>query len=81
MNETGAECSATNAERQRFQLLQKPSVQAAIRAGYSKKTAEWIGPQQLTKTHVAKAIAQGMKAHGERTAVTADRVLLYERGI
>ena len=57
-------------------LIDLNATQAAIRAGYSKKTAEWIGPQQLTKSHVAQAVAQGMKARGERTAVTADRVLL-----
>lgn len=41
-----------------------PYLQAAIRAGYSKKTAEWIGPQLLTKNHVAEAVSVRMK---ERT--------------
>ncbi len=36
--------------------------QAAIRAGYSKKTAEQIGYQLLQKTSVAQAIAQQQKA-------------------
>ena len=30
---------------------------AARRAGYSERTAEWIGPRLVTKSHVAAAIA------------------------
>ena len=51
------------------------ATQAAIRAGYSKKTAEWIGPQLLGKTHVAAVIAERMKARQERTRITQDYVL------
>ncbi len=36
-------------------LVDKNATRAAIRAGYSKKTAEWIGPQLLGKTHVWRA--------------------------
>lgn len=57
-------------------LIDLNATQAAIRAGYSKKTAEWIGPQLLTKTHVAEAVAKQRKSREARTAVTADRVLL-----
>ncbi len=38
------------------------ATQAAIRAGYSKKSAEQIGYQLLQKTSVAQAIAQQQKA-------------------
>jgi phage terminase small subunit len=49
--------------------------QAAIRAGYSAKTAEWIGPQLLKKSHVAEEIAKGMAKRQIRTDLTADQVL------
>ena len=51
------------------------ATQAAIRAGYSAKTAEWIGPQLLQKTHVAAAIQEAMNKRSVRTEITADRVL------
>jgi phage terminase small subunit len=56
-------------------LIDLNATQAAIRAGYSKKTAEWIGPQLLTKTHVSMEIALRMKARERRTEITQDRVL------
>ncbi|MCY0774435.1 terminase small subunit [Enterobacter cloacae complex sp. 2022EL-00788] len=49
--------------------------QAAIRAGYSKKSAEQIGYQLLQKTSVAQAIAQQQKASIARTLGGADEVL------
>ncbi|GAA0468289.1 terminase small subunit [Tatumella punctata] len=51
------------------------ATQAAIRAGYSKKTAEQIGYQLLQKTSVAQAIAQQQKASIARTIGTADEIL------
>lgn len=51
------------------------ATKAAIRAGYSEKTAEQIGHQLLKKTSVAKAIAQQQKASIERTLGSADEVL------
>ncbi|MCM7321221.1 terminase small subunit [Enterobacter hormaechei] len=51
------------------------ATQAAIRAGYSKKSAEQIGYQLLQKTSVAQAIAQQQKASIERTLGGADEVL------
>ena len=57
-------------------LVDLNATQAAIRAGYSAKTAEWQGPQLLGKTHVREAVDAAMKARGERTQVTADAVLL-----
>jgi phage terminase small subunit len=56
-------------------LIDLNATQAAIRAGYSAKTAEWQGPQLLGKTHVAQAIQEGMKRRSERTEITQDRVL------
>ncbi|MBO0401089.1 terminase small subunit [Enterobacter bugandensis] len=51
------------------------ATQAAIRAGYSKKSAEQIGYQLLQKTSVAQAIAQQQKASIARTLGCADEVL------
>ncbi len=56
-------------------LIDLNSTQAAIRAGYSAKTAEWIGPQLLGKTHVAAEIAKRMEDRSKRTEITQDRVL------
>ena len=56
-------------------LIDLNATQAAIRAGYSAKTAEWIGPQLLGKTHVAAAIAKRMEDRSKRTEITQDRVL------
>lgn len=57
-------------------LIDLNATQAAIRAGYSAKTAEQQGFQLLQKTSVQKAIAEGRRQREERTAVSADRVLL-----
>ncbi|HFK5650811.1 TPA: terminase small subunit [Enterobacter cloacae] len=51
------------------------ATQAAIRAGYSKKSAEQIGYQLLQKTTVAHAVAQQQKASIVRTLGGADEVL------
>ncbi|CAH0168872.1 terminase small subunit [Enterobacter ludwigii] len=51
------------------------ATQAAIRAGYSKKSAEQIGYQLLQKTSVAQSIAQQQKASIARTLGSADEVL------
>lgn len=51
------------------------ATQAAIRAGYSAKTAQWIGPQLIGKTHVSRAIQEAMDTRSTKIEVTADRVL------
>lgn len=56
-------------------LVDLNATQAAIRAGYSKKTAEWIGPQLLVKTHVSAEIAKLMSDREKRTLITADAVV------
>lgn len=65
-------------KQQRFAdeyLLDLNATQAAIRAGYSKKTAEQLGHQLLKKTSVMEAIAKGREKAQERTQITLDRVL------
>lgn len=56
-------------------LIDLNATQAAIRAGYSAKTAGWIGNQQLAKTHISAAIAKRMEDRSKRTEITQDRVL------
>ena len=56
-------------------LIDLNATQAAIRAGYSEKTAYSIGQQNLKKLEVAAAIQQAMNKRSQRTEITADRVL------
>lgn len=65
-------------KQQRFveeYLVDCNATQAAIRAGYSEKTAEQVAYQLLQKTSVQQAISKARKAQQDRTEVTADRVL------
>lgn len=57
-------------------LIDLNATQAAIRAGYSVKTAEQIGYQLLQKTSVANAISKAMAERSRRTGINQDRVLL-----
>jgi phage terminase small subunit len=54
-------------------LIDLNATQAAIRAGYSAKTAYEIGRQNLRKLEKKIAIAQSERS--KRTEITADRVL------
>lgn len=56
-------------------LIDLNATQAAIRAGYSAKTAEKIGSENLRKPEIAVSLSEAMRARGARTEVTADRVL------
>jgi len=49
--------------------------QAAIRAGYSEKTAAVIGTENLIKPNIAAVIQAAMDARSERTQVTANKVV------
>jgi phage terminase small subunit len=69
---------ALTAKQQRFvdeYLKDLNATQAAIRAGYSKKTAASIGQENLTKPEIAKALKEAMQGRSERTAITQDMVL------
>lgn len=56
-------------------LIDLNATQAAIRAGYSERTADSQGPALLRKTHVADRIAQLKKKRSKKTGITAERVL------
>jgi phage terminase small subunit len=51
------------------------ATQAAIRAGYSAKNADKLGPRLVGKSRVAEAIEKAMKARLQRVGVYAERVL------
>ena len=68
----------TDARQKRFiqeYLVDLNATQAAIRAGYSKKTASEQGYQLLQKTSVQRAIARAQKKRGDKLEITAARVL------
>lgn len=65
-------------KQQRFvdeYLVDLNATQAAIRAGYSKKTADVQGPRLLGNVRVAEAIRLGQQQRAERTKINADWVL------
>ena len=67
-----------NDRQQRFvdeYLIDLNGTQAAIRAGYSAKTARQIGQKLLTKVDIQQAISAAQAARQERTELTADEVI------
>ena len=56
-------------------LIDLNATQAAIRAGYSKKTARQVGSQNLSKLNIQNAIAEGKTARSRRTKIDADWLL------
>lgn len=69
---------ALTAKQERFvaeYLIDLNATQAAIRAGYSEKTADKQGSQLLGKTSIKAAISEAQAKRSERTEITQDRVL------
>lgn len=56
-------------------LVDLNATQAAIRAGYSEKTARSVGCENLTKPDIQEAIKSAMSLRSERTEITQDMVL------
>lgn len=56
-------------------LVDLNATQAAVRAGYSKKTAYSVGHENLTKPEIQAAISSAKEARAERVDITADMVL------
>ena len=56
-------------------LIDLNATQAAIRAGYSEKTAKEIGCENLTKLNIQEVIAERMKERQEKALVTAEEVI------
>ena len=65
-------------KQQRFveeYLIDLNATQAAIRAGYSEKTAKSIGQENLTKPDIAKAIQEAQESLSNKTQLTVDMVV------
>ena len=56
-------------------LIDLNATQAAIRAGYSKKTAGQIGEQNLNKLEIASEIQKSMDKRAAKIEITAEKVL------
>lgn len=56
-------------------LVDLNATQAAIRAGYSEKTAYRTGADNLRKPQIAEAVAAAQSERAERLQLTADDVL------
>lgn len=66
-------------KQQRFideYLIDLNATQAAIRAGYSVKTAREQASQNLTKLNIQQAISEKMAERSKRTGVNQDRVVM-----
>ena len=66
-------------KQQRFvdeYLIDLNATQAAVRAGYSVKTAKEQGSQNLTKLNGQQAISEKMAERSKRTGVNQDRIVL-----
>lgn len=67
-----------SAKQKRFvdeYLIDLNATQAAVRAGYSAKTAMEQGYQLLQKTSVQQAVSEHMAERSKRTGVNQDRVV------
>ena len=65
-----------NAKQKRFvveYLVDLNATQAAIRAGYSKKTAGVMGYENLSKPQIAEAVAKAQHEAQERIEYTSDQ--------
>lgn len=79
LNETAAPLAdALTVRQQRFvtdYLIDLNGKEAAIRAGYSERSASTLASRLLRRPAVAHAIAAGLEARAARARVTADRVI------
>lgn len=69
---------ALNPKQQRFvqeYLIDLNATQAAIRAGYSEKTAKAIGSENLTKPDIAAAVKEAIEKRTEQADVTVQRIV------
>lgn len=67
--------TAKQAQFVREYLIDLNATQAAIRAGYSEKTAAAIGDENLRKPEIAAAVQSAMDARSQVTEITAQSVL------
>ena len=76
--------SELTSKQQRFveeYLIDLNATKAAMRAGYSKRTARQVGAENLSKPVIATAIQKAMEERSERTGIDQDWVLNNLRSI
>ena len=56
-------------------LVDKNATQAAIRAGYSEKTARSVGQENLTKPDIKQAIAEKLGSMNRERILSAEEIL------
>lgn len=74
----GSAYDALNDQQQKFvdeYLVDLNATQAAIRAGYSEKTAAEMGYENLRKPHIATALQERRIELAENTGITPERVI------
>lgn len=71
----GSALTPKQAQFVREYLIDLNATQAAIRCGYSAKTAYSQGQRLLKDVEVSAAVEEAMAKRAERTEITADRVL------
>lgn len=59
----------------KYYLISLNATDAAIKAGYSKKTAKEIGAENLTKPHIQEYLESRMNKRAEKLEITADKVI------
>ena len=57
------------------------ATEAAIKAGYSKKTARQVGSENLSKPYINQYITERMKEAEAKRIASADEVLQYLTGV
>lgn len=80
INQKGVGLIALTDKQKRFcdeYLIDLNATQAALRAGYSKKTAKQIGQQNLTKLDLENYIDKRMKEKESELVANQDEVLKY----
>lgn len=80
INQKGVGLIALTDKQKRFcdeYLIDLNATQAALRAGYSKKTAKQIGQQNLTKLDLKNYIDKRMKEKESELVADQDEVLKY----
>ena len=71
-------------KQQRFveeYLIDLNATQAAIRAGYSEKTAYSVGHENLKKPEIQKAIQEAQETLSNKTQLTVDMVVNFLNGV
>ena len=56
-------------------LIDLNATKACVRAGYSKKNADKIGPELLGKNRVQEEISKAMKRREKETDITSEKIL------